>query len=42
MIFVLAMIAMVVALVVIHELGHFAVAKFFNVKVNEFGVGFPP
>ena len=42
MIFVLAMIAMVVALVVIHELGHFFVAKFFNVKVNEFGVGFPP
>ena len=42
MIFVLAMIAMVVALVVIHELGHFAVAKFFNVRVNEFGVGFPP
>ena len=36
------MIAMVVVLVVIHELGHFAVAKFFNVKVNEFGVGFPP
>ena len=33
---------MVVILVVIHELGHFAVAKFFNVKVNEFGVGFPP
>ena len=42
MIFVLAMIAMVVALVVIHELGHFAVAKFFGVRVNEFGVGFPP
>ena len=33
---------MVVILVVIHELGHFFVAKFFNVKVNEFGVGFPP
>ena len=42
MIFALAMIAMVVALVVIHELGHFAVAKFFGVRVNEFGVGFPP
>ena len=42
MIFVLAMIAMIVALVVIHELGHFAVAKFFGVRVNEFGVGFPP
>ena len=42
MLFIIAMIAMVVILVVIHELGHFAVAKFFNVKVNEFGVGFPP
>ncbi len=42
MLFVLAMIAMVVVLVVIHELGHFFVAKFFNVKVHEFGVGFPP
>ncbi len=42
MLFVFAMIAMVVVLVVIHELGHFAVAKFFKVKVNEFGVGFPP
>ncbi len=42
MIFALQMIAMVVALVVIHELGHFAMAKLFNVKVNEFGVGFPP
>ena len=42
MIFALEMIAMVVALVVIHELGHFATAKFFNVRVNEFGIGFPP
>ena len=42
MLFVFAMIAMVVVLVVIHELGHFFVAKFFKVKVNEFGVGFPP
>ena len=42
MLFVFAMIALVVVLVVIHELGHFAVAKFFNVRVNEFGVGFPP
>lgn len=33
---------MIVALVVIHELGHFATAKFFGVKVHEFGVGFPP
>ena len=30
------------ALVVIHELGHFVTARFFNVRVLEFGVGFPP
>ena len=29
-------------LVVIHELGHFFVAKFFGVRVEEFGVGYPP
>ncbi len=29
-------------LVTIHEFGHFIVAKFFKVKVEEFGIGFPP
>ena len=29
-------------LVLIHELGHFLAARFFGVKVEEFGVGFPP
>lgn len=29
-------------LVLIHELGHFLVAKFFKIKVEEFGFGFPP
>ena len=29
-------------LVFVHELGHFAVAKFFGVRVDEFGMGFPP
>ena len=29
-------------LVVIHEWGHFITAKWFGVKVLEFGVGFPP
>lgn len=29
-------------LVVIHELGHFVVAKLFRVRVLEFGIGFPP
>ena len=30
------------ALVLIHELGHFLVAKKFGIKVEEFGWGFPP
>jgi regulator of sigma E protease len=29
-------------LVIIHELGHYLVAKKFNIKVEEFGFGFPP
>lgn len=30
------------SLVVIHELGHFVVAKLFRIRVLEFGIGFPP
>ena len=33
---------MFLVLIVIHEFGHFIVAKLFNVKVNEFAVGFGP
>lgn len=29
-------------LVVLHELGHFLTAKFYKVRVLEFGIGFPP
>lgn len=29
-------------LVFVHELGHFVVARFFGVKAEEFGFGFPP
>jgi regulator of sigma E protease len=29
-------------LVIIHELGHMFVAKYFGVKVHEFGLGYPP
>lgn len=29
-------------LVLIHELGHFVVAKFFGMRVDEFGIGLPP
>jgi len=34
--------AIIIMLVVIHELGHFLTAKWFGVKVLEFGVGYPP
>lgn len=30
------------ALIIIHELGHFLAARLFNIKVEEFGLGFPP
>ncbi len=36
------LIPLLVVLVVVHELGHFATARAFGVKVLEFGVGFPP
>jgi len=29
-------------LVIIHELGHYFTAKFFGIKVEEFGIGFLP
>jgi regulator of sigma E protease len=38
----LLVIAILVFLIVIHELGHFIAAKLFRVRVDEFGVGYPP
>ena len=35
-------ILIIAALVFVHELGHFLAAKFFGVRVDEFGLGFPP
>ena len=29
-------------LMVCHELGHFLVARFFKVEIEEFGIGIPP
>jgi len=29
-------------LIIVHELGHFSVAKKFGIRVDEFGIGFPP
>jgi len=38
----LAFIGVLVVLVLVHELGHFVVAKLAGITVQEFGVGFPP
>ena len=37
-----SLLPMLVILVVVHEIGHFATAKAMGIKVLEFGVGFPP
>ena len=39
---ILAFIGVLVVLVLVHELGHFLVAKRAGITVQEFGVGFPP
>lgn len=39
---VVLLLAILVVLVVIHEFGHFIVARRAGVRVHEFGVGFPP
>jgi regulator of sigma E protease len=38
----LIFIGAIVLLIIIHELGHLLAAKLFKVKVEEFGIGFPP
>lgn len=35
-------IAVLVVLILVHELGHFIVAKKFGIRVDEFGIGYPP
>jgi len=35
-------IAVIVALIVVHEFGHFVVAKLSGMRVDEFGIGYPP
>lgn len=42
MITILIFIAVIAFLVFVHELGHFLSAKYFNVPVDEFAIGFPP
>jgi regulator of sigma E protease len=39
---VVAFVAILVVLVLVHEIGHFATAKWAGITVEEFGVGFPP
>lgn len=39
---ILILIVILGILVFVHELGHFALAKFFGIRVDEFGMGFPP
>ena len=39
---ILAIIVVLSFLVLVHELGHFSTARFFGVKVEEFGLGLPP
>lgn len=38
----LLVLGILVFLIVVHELGHFVAAKLFKVRVEEFGVGYPP
>lgn len=42
LLYIIISIASLVLLVALHELGHFLVAKHYNVKVEEFGIGIPP
>ncbi|MDB5224543.1 MAG: hypothetical protein JWO43_165 [Candidatus Adlerbacteria bacterium] len=38
----LVFVIILIALILVHELGHFSIAKFFGIRVDEFGIGFPP
>ncbi|MDP3953471.1 MAG: site-2 protease family protein [bacterium] len=40
--FALATLALLVLLILAHEFGHFLAAKLLGIRVDEFGVGFPP
>jgi len=38
----IAVVLVLSLLILVHELGHFAVAKFTGIRVEEFGIGYPP
>lgn len=40
--YLLLFILILVALIIVHEFGHFSIAKLFGIRVDEFGIGFPP
>jgi regulator of sigma E protease len=39
---ILQLVIAISALIILHEIGHFAAARFFKIDVEEFGIGFPP
>lgn len=39
---VLLVVLILIVLIVVHEFGHFIAAKLFGVRVDEFGIGYPP
>jgi regulator of sigma E protease len=39
---ILIFLIILVGLILVHELGHFVSAKLFGIRVDEFGIGFPP
>jgi regulator of sigma E protease len=39
---ILVFLGVLALLIIVHELGHFGTAKAFGIKVEEFGLGFPP
>ena len=39
---IIAFVVVLSLLVLVHELGHFTVAKLTGIRVEEFGLGYPP
>ena len=39
---ILIFVVVIVVLIVVHEFGHFLAAKLSGMRVDEFGLGFPP
>ncbi len=40
--FIIVFLIILSVLVIVHELGHYLVARYFGVRVDEFGLGYPP